>query len=144
MLNIAQVPQLVSASSDHAFVFWDGPFLATVSAALFALLSSCYLLLFIVAWPVVSKEVCSYCAPPPHVSIFVLIHLNVSVLIHVLLTKHFQPCKSFLSRLFSLVKERITEEQRLKKKKERHTAVQERPTASVLSFALIALLHLIN
>ncbi len=35
------------------------PSLATVSAALFALLPSCYLLLFIVAWSVVSKEVCS-------------------------------------------------------------------------------------
>lgn len=68
MLNIAQIPQLVSASTDHAFVLFiylfiflfiylfvychwrlHCLFLVPVYAALFALLSSCYLLLFIVA-----------------------------------------------------------------------------------------------
>lgn len=59
MLNIAQVPQLVaiSASTDHAFVSvrQHGPFRATVSPALFALLLRGYSLLFIASWWVVSK-----------------------------------------------------------------------------------------
>lgn len=64
MLNIAQVPQLVSASTDRAFWFFlfffqmvHCPFLATVCAALFVLLSSCYLSLFIVSRPLLSPQV---------------------------------------------------------------------------------------
>lgn len=78
MLNIAQVPQLVSASTDHAFVFLffqtvHGPFLATVCAALFVLLSSCYLSLFIVSCPLLSLQVFFFSI----LNIFFLFAINI-------------------------------------------------------------------